>query len=116
MGELGWPKCVRMLGWFKLVGVLGWSFFLGGDQEVFDGAITFEVGLKTIPPGDLFNAFTETLGIWYYYVTLGFDFIGNRLGTSGSLAVSPIIDFPRRPVKSSLYLVQSPYGVFTVSK
>ena len=72
------------------------------------------MSLNTIPPAALFNAFTETLGIWYYYVALGFDFIGNRLGTSGALAVSPIIDLPRRPVKSSLHLVQSPFGVFTV--
>ena len=39
-------------------------FVLGGDQKVFDGAITFEVGLYTIPPTDLFNAFMETLGVW----------------------------------------------------
>ena len=60
--------------------------------------------------------FAETLDIWYYYVTLGFDFIGNRLGTSGALAVSPIIDLTRRPVKSSLYLAQSPFQVFTLGK
>ena len=46
-------------------------FVLGGDQKVFDGAITFEVALYTIPPTeDLFNAFTETLGVWCYYMTL----------------------------------------------
>ena len=37
---------------------------------MFDGAITFEVGLYTIPPPDLFNAFTETLGVWYNNMTL----------------------------------------------
>ena len=28
-------------------------FVLGGDQQVFDAAVTFEVGLYTIPPTDL---------------------------------------------------------------
>ena len=31
---------------------------LGGDQQDFYGATTFEVGLYTIPTTDLFNAFT----------------------------------------------------------
>ena len=35
-------------------------------------AITFEVGLYTIPPTNIFNAFTETLGVRYFYMTLGF--------------------------------------------
>ena len=48
-----------------------WIFGLGGDQQVFDGAITFEVALYTIPPTDLFNTFAETMGVWYYYMTLG---------------------------------------------
>ena len=29
----------------------------GGNQEFFNGAVTFEVGLNTIPTADLFNAF-----------------------------------------------------------
>ena len=49
-------------------------------------------------------------------MTLCFDFIGNRLCTCGTLAVSPIIDLPGRPVKSFLHLVQSPVGVFTMGK
>ena len=52
-------------------------FVLEGDPQIFDGAITFEVGLYTIPPTDLFNAFTETLGMEYYYMTLSFNFICN---------------------------------------
>ena len=39
------------------------SLSLGGDQEVLDGAITFEVGLNTIHPADLFNAFAKSLVI-----------------------------------------------------
>ena len=35
-------------------------FVLGGDQEVLDGAATFEVSLDTIPTTDLFDAFTKT--------------------------------------------------------
>ena len=88
-----------------------WVYVLGGDQKVSDGAVTFEVVLNTIPPTDLFNAFAKTLDIWYYYMTLCFDFIGNGMGASGTLAVSPIIDLPGRPVKSSPHLIQSPSGV-----
>ena len=33
-------------------------FVLGGDQKVFDGTATFEVGLNAIPTTDLFDAFT----------------------------------------------------------
>ena len=36
-------------------------FVLGGDQEIFDGAPTFEVKLDTIPTTDLFDTFTKTL-------------------------------------------------------
>ena len=46
------------------------SLSLGETSRFFDGAITFEVGLYAIPPKDPFNAFTETLGIWFDYVTL----------------------------------------------
>ena len=41
-------------------------FVLGGDQQIFDGTITFEVGLYTIFHTYPFNAFVETLGVWYY--------------------------------------------------
>ena len=89
-------------------------FVFGGDQQVFDGAITFEVGLYAIPPTDLFNAFAKTLCVRYNNMTLGFDFISSGLGTCGALAVSPTIDLTGRPVKPFLYLVQSPFGVFTL--
>ena len=87
-----------------------------GRPVDFDGATIFEVGLYTIPPTDLFNAFTETLGVWYDYVTLGFDFIGNGLGAHSILPVGPIIDLTGRPGKSFLHLVQSPLGVITIDK
>ena len=60
-------------------------FVLGGEQQVFDGAVIFEVGLYTISPTELFDALTETLGVWYYYMTLSCNFIGNRMGTCGVL-------------------------------
>ena len=49
-------------------------FVLGWDQQVFDGTVTFEVGLYTIPPTDHFDTFAKALGVRYYYVTLSFDF------------------------------------------
>ena len=48
------------------------SLSLGETRRFFYGATTFKVGLYTIPPTDVFNVFTETLGVWYDYVTLGF--------------------------------------------
>ena len=45
-------------------------FVLRGDQEVFDGAATFEVSLDPIPSTDLFDTFTKTLCVGYDYVTL----------------------------------------------
>ena len=67
-------------------------FVLGGHQQAFDGAITFEVGLYTISPTDLFNVFAETLGVMYYYMAFSFNFNGNGLGACSALAVGPIID------------------------
>ena len=61
-------------------------------------------------------AFAETLGVWYDYVTLGFDFIGSGLGACSTLAVSPIINLTGRPGKSFLHLVQSPLWIITISK
>ena len=46
------------------------SLSLGGDQEVFDGAATFEVSLDAICTTDLFDTFTKTLCVGYDYVTL----------------------------------------------
>ena len=59
---------------------------------------------------------TETLGVWYNYVTLGFNFIGSGLGACSTLAVSPITDLTGWPGKSFLNLVQSPLGVFTINE
>ena len=89
-------------------------FVLGGDQKVPDSITTFEVGLYAIPPMDLFDTFTETLCVRYNNVTLGFDLIGSRLGTCSVLAVSLIRSFPRRFIKPSLHLIQSPFGVLTL--
>ena len=114
-----WSLQVRSLHWNEYMAphllTIG-VFVLGGDQLVFDSAITSEVGLYTIPPTDLFKAFAETLGVWYDSMTLDFNFIGNRLGTCSALAVSPIIDLTGKPGKSFLHLVQSPFWVFTIGK
>ena len=74
------------------------------------------MSLYIILPTDLFNTFAETLGVGYYYMTLGFNFIGNRLGTCSVLAVGLIIDLTGWPGKSFLHLVQSPFGIFTIAK
>ena len=60
-------------------------FVLGGDQEDFDGTVTFEVGLNAISTTDLFDAFTKTLCVGYDNVTLSFDFIGDSLDNGGAL-------------------------------
>ena len=86
---------------------------LGGDQEVFDGPATFEVGLNAISTTDLFDAFTKTLCVGYDNVTLIFNFIGSRLG---SLIADPITDLSGRTVKPFLHLVQSPFGIFAFSE
>ena len=83
-------------------------FVLGGDQEVFDGSATFEVGLNAISITDLFDTFTKTLCVVYDNVTLVFNFIGGRLGTCGA----PIPNLSGRPVESFLHFVQSPFGIF----
>ena len=89
---------------------------LGGDQQVLDGATTFEVGLYAIPPTDLFNAFAETLYIRYNNMALGFNFIGSGLGACGALVVSLIIDLTGGPIKPFHHLVQIPFRVFTLGE
>ena len=74
------------------------------------------MSLYTTPPIDLFNAFTETLGVCYDHEIFGFNFIGSGLGACGTLAVSPISDLTGRPGKSFLHLVQSPFGIFTIGE
>ena len=82
---------------------------LGGDQEIFDGPATFEVGLNAIPATDLFDTFTKTLCVGYDKLTFIFNFIGDRLG---SLVVGPTTNLSGRLVESFLHLVQSPFGIF----
>ena len=55
-------------------------------------------------------------GVWYYYMTPGFNFIGSGLDVCGTLAVSSITDLTCRLGKSFLHLVQSSLGVFASSK
>ena len=87
-------------------------FVLGGDQEVLDGATTFEVGLNAISTTDLFDAFTKTLCLGYDNVTLSFDSISGSLGSCSSLVGNPINNLTGRPVESFLHLVQSPFRIF----
>ena len=56
-------------------------FVLGQDQEIFDGAATFEVSLDTIPTTDHFDTFTKTLCVGYDYVALTLNFSGGNRGT-----------------------------------
>ena len=77
----------------------------GGKQEVFNGAVTFEVGLYAIPTTDPFDAFAQTLGADYDYMTLRFDFIGGGLSTSCSLVVSIITVLTGQLSKSSFHPV-----------
>ena len=45
-------------------------------------------------------------------MTFGFSFFGSRLGTCGTLVVSPIRSLTGRCIEPSLHLIQSPFGVF----
>ena len=91
-------------------------FVLGGDQEVLDGAATFEVSLDPIPTTDLFDTFIKTLCIGYDYVALTPSFSGGSRGTIGTLVVSPINGLTGRPVEPFLHLVQSPFGIFALGE
>ena len=57
-------------------------FVLEGDQEVLDGAPTFEVSLDTILTTDLFDTFTKTLCVGYDYETLNLNFSGGSRGVN----------------------------------
>ena len=93
-----------------------WGLVLRGDQEVFDGASTFEVSLDPIPSTDLFDAFTKTLCVGYDYVTLTLNFSGGSRGTVGTLVTNPINGLTGGLVKPFLHFVQSPLGIFTFSE
>ena len=73
-------------------------FVLGGDQEVFDGAATFEVSLDAISTTDLFYTFTKTLCVGYDNMALTLDFSSSSRGACGTLAVSPINILTGRPI------------------
>ena len=91
-------------------------FVLRGDQEVLDGASTFEVSLDPIPSTDLLDTFTKTLCVGYDYVTLTLNFSGGSRGTVGTLITHPINGLTRGLVKPFLHFVQSPLGIFTFSE
>ena len=76
-------------------------FVLREDQEVFDGASTFEVSLDPIP-------FTKTLCVRYDYMTLTLNFSGGSRGTVGTLVTNPINGLTGGLVKPFLHFVQSP--------
>ena len=91
-------------------------FVLRGDQEVFDGAATFEVSLDTISSTDLFDAFIKTMCVRCDYVTLTLNFSGGSRGTVGTLVVNPINGLAGRPVEPFLHFVQSPLGVLALGE
>ena len=91
-------------------------FVLGGDQEVFDGAATFEVSLDAIPSTDLFDTFTKTLCVGYDNMALTLNFSSGSRGTCGTLVISSIICLTGRLTEPFLHLVQSPFGVFTLGE
>ena len=91
-------------------------FVLGGDQEVFDSAATFEVSLDAIPTTDLFDTFTKTLSVEYDNMALTLDFFGGTRHASGTLAISPINFLIGRPIEPFLHLVQSPFRVFALGE
>ena len=63
------------------------------------------MSLDAIPTTDLFDTFTKTLCVGYDYVPFVSHFMVGSLGI-----------MPGRPVESSLYLVQSPFGIFAFSE
>ena len=93
-----------------------WVFVSGGRPVGFCWCCYLWSGFVYHTPTNLFNVFAETLGVWYNYVTLGFNFIGKGLSTCRTLAVSSIIDLTGWPSKSFLHLVQSLLGVFTIGE
>ena len=91
-------------------------YVLGGDQEVLDGAATFEESLDTIPTTDLFDTFSKTLCVGYDYVALTLNFSGESRGTISTLVVNPFNGLTGRLVEPFLHLVQSPLGIFALSE
>ena len=85
-------------------------FVLRGDQEVLDGAATFEVSLDAIHSIDLFETFTKTLQVGYDYMTLTLNFSGGSRGTVNTLVINPINGLTGGLVEPFLNFVQSPLG------
>ena len=73
------------------------------------------MGLHTIPTTDLFNAFAQTLGVGYDYMTLCFDFFGGGLGTCSALTISHITYLTGWLGKPFLHPVQGPFEVLSMS-
>ena len=91
-------------------------FVLRGDQEVLDGAATFEVSLDTIPPTHLFDTFTKTLCVRYDYMTLTLNFSGGSSSTVSILVVNPINGLTGGLVEPFLHFVQSPLGILAFNE
>ena len=91
-------------------------FVLGADQEVFDGATTFEVSLDAISTTDLFDTFTKTLCSGYDNMALTFNFSGGSRSACGTLLISPINGLTGRLVEFFLHPVKSPLGIFALGE
>ena len=91
-------------------------FVLRGNQEVLDGAATFEVSLDTIPSTDLFDTFTKTLHVRYDYMTLTLNFSGGSRGTFSTLVINPINGLTGGLVEPFLHFVQNPLGILAFSE
>ena len=83
-------------------------FVLRGDQEVLDGAATFEASLDPIPTTDLFDTFTKTLCVGYDYVTLTLNFSGGSRVTVSTLVINPINGLTGGPVEAFSPLCPKP--------
>ena len=92
------------------------SLSLGEASNVFDGAVTFEMGLYTIPTANLFDAPAKTLGVGYDYMTLYFYLIGSGLYACSVLTFSPITNLTGWLGKPFLHPFQSLFGLFTVGE
>ena len=111
------PLCIHYHMWGPHIDTSRWHHFdhrvfvFRRDQEVFDGAATFEVSLDPIPTTDLFDTFTKILCVGYDYVTLTLNFSGGSRGTVSTLVINPINGLTGGLVKPLLHFVQSPLGI-----
>ena len=70
------------------------SLPLGQTSRFFMVLLPLKWVCKPYLPQIFLIVFTPTLGVWYCYMTLGSNFIGNRLDACSTLAVSPIDSIP----------------------